>query len=296
MDVTVIIVNYNTTALTEQCIASVLAFTGSASYEIIVVDNASPDRSIENITHTFPQVRLLKNEINAGFGSANNKGIREAKGEFVFLLNSDTQLISDAIGSFLVYMREPGHQQVAVCGGALYTGTEKRTASFGNFPGLLHAVSLIGFQYLYRSYYRRHIDIGVENYDDRIKRVDFISGADMFTRKSVLEETGSFDEDFFLYFEETELAYRIKQKGYDCMILPSVKILHHEGASSDNNFFNYNSYRYYMKSRQLFFRKVHGSRMAALVKPFYIAATILKSFTGKEKGSLYRKLRILIAS
>jgi GT2 family glycosyltransferase len=297
MDVSVIIVNYSTTALTEQCIASVIEHTHGASFEIIVVDNASPDRSIENITQTFPQVILLKNTVNAGFGNANNLGIEKAKGEFVFLLNSDTKLVSDAIGSFLVYMRGQGNERVAVCGGELYTGTSKRTTSFGNFPGLLQAVSLIGFQYFYRSYYRKHIDIGVENYDDQLKEVDFISGADLFTRKSVLAETGAFDEDFFLYFEETELCWRIKQKGYSCVLLPSVRIIHYEGSSSANSKdFNYNGYRYYAESRQLFFRKVHGRMMAALLKPFYITATIFKSIAGKEKGSLFRKLRILIAS
>lgn len=297
MDVSVIIVNYNTTALTEQCISSVLAFTSGVNFEVIVVDNHSPDRSIENITTVFPQVRLLKSPANKGFGSGNNLGIRAASGEFVFLLNSDTQLVSNAIGSFLVYMREPGNEKVAVCGGELYTGTEKRTASFGNFPGMLQAVSAIGIQFLYKDYYRKHIDIGVENYDDQIKSVDFISGADMFIRKSVLAETGLFDEDFFLYFEETELSYRIKQKGYSCRLLPSVKIIHHEGASSGGQAkFNDHSYRYYAESRQLFFRKVYGTIPAVLAKPFFMVATILKTIAGKEKGRLTTKLRILLAS
>lgn len=299
MDVSVIIVNYNTTVLTEQCIASVLQFTSDVVYEVIVVDNASPDRSIENITQKFPTIQLLKSPVNAGFGAANNMGIRIAKGEFVFLLNSDTQLVSNALASFLAYMRQPENSNVAVCGGELYTGTERSTTSFGNFPGLLQAVSSIGFLYLYRSYYRKHIDTGVENYDEQVKNVPFISGADMFIRKQVLEETGLFDEDFFLYFEETELSHRIYKKGYKSVILPSVKIIHHEGGSggsAEKKSFNYNSYRFYTKSRQLYFRKVHGNTMAVVVKPFFIIATILKSITGKEKGNLLKKLSVLAAS
>lgn len=299
MDVSVIIVNYNTTVLTEQCVASIVHFTKEVSYEIIVVDNASPDRSIENITQKFPQVQLLKSPVNAGFGGANNVGIRMSKGEFVFLLNSDTQLVSNAIASFLTFMRTPANGNVAVCGGELYTGTAKRTASFGNFPGWLFAVSSAGLLYLYRSYYRRHLDPGVENYDDRIKPVPFVSGADMFIRKKVLDETGLFDEDFFLYFEETELSYRIHKKGYQSVIIPSVRIIHHEGASGESNKedgFNYNSYLYYTKSRNLFYRKVHGKAMAIAVKPFFIIGTILKSISGKEKGNLFKKLSILVAS
>jgi GT2 family glycosyltransferase len=300
MDVSVIIVNYNTTRLTEQCIASVIAFTTGVAFEIIVVDNASPDRSIENITDSFPQVQLLKSPVNAGFGNANNKGIRASKGEFVFLLNSDTELTSNAISSFLAFMRQPVNNDVAVCGGELYTGTSKRTASFGNFPGMLQAFSSVGFFYLYKSYYRRHIDTGVENYDDEVKNVDFISGADMFIRRSVLDETGLFDESFFLYFEETELSYRIRQKSYRCVLFPSVKIIHYEGSSSGNGSgavqFNYDTYRYYAESRQLFFRKVYGRVLSVAVKPFFITGTILRSLAGKEGGLLSRKLAILLAS
>jgi GT2 family glycosyltransferase len=301
MEVSVIIVNYNTTSLTEQCIASVLAHTKN-DFEIIVVDNASPDRSIENITIKFPEVQLLQNQSNLGFGTANNHAIRIARGEFIFLLNSDTVLRSDAIGTFINYMRQPGNAQVAVCGGELSTGTEKETPSFGNFPSLFQCISSLGFFYLYPSYYRKHLDIGVTNYDDEIKQVDFISGADMMIRASVLQETGLFDEDFFLYFEETELSYRIKKRGYRSVLLPEVKITHFEGSSSrpadpDNAVvFNYIGYRNYAVGRQLFYKKVHGSFFAAIAKSLHIFHAVLKWIAGKEEGSLVRKLRIIIQS
>jgi GT2 family glycosyltransferase len=299
MEVSVIIVNYNTSLLAEQCIASVYAHTMANSFEIIVVDNASSDRSIENITTQFPEIQLLQNQSNLGFGKANNQGINLALGEFVFLLNSDTVLHSDAIGTFVKYMRRPENSRVAVCGAALSTGTDRPATSFGNFPGIFQCISSLGFSYLYRSYYRKHLDIGVANYDDKIKKVDFISGADMMIRKSVLQQTGAFDEDFFLYFEETELSYRIQKAGYYSVLLPEVKITHYEGSSSatDNAaLFNYNTYRYYAESRQLFYKKAYGSFYAIMVKPVYMLYTALKSMAGKEGGNLWRKLGILIQS
>ncbi len=301
MEVSVIIVNYNTTLLTEQCIDSVLAHTKN-DFEIIVVDNASSDRRIEEITIKFPGVQLLESPVNLGFGKANNQGIEIARGEFIFLLNSDTLLHSDAIGSFVSYMRQPENKHVAVCGGELSTGTGKQTPSFGNFPGLFQCISSLGFFYFYHSYYRKHLDTGVVNYDDKIKKVDFISGADMMIRASVLKETGLFDEDFFLYFEETELSYRIKKSGYDSVLLPGVKITHYEGSSSDladldqTVMFNYPAYQYYVVSRQLFYKKVYGNFFAMMVKPLHIMHLLLRWLAGKEEGSLWRKLGILLHS
>jgi len=199
-------------------------------------------------------------------------------------------------------MRQPENNCVAVCGGELSTGTDKQTPSFGNFPTFFQCLSSLGFFYLYPSYYRKHLDIGVSNYDDKIKKVDFISGADMMIRASVLKETGLFDEDFFLYFEETELSYRIKKAGYYSVLLPEIKISHFEGSSSRSTgiektaTFNYITYRYYVVSRQLFYKKVYGAFFAIMAKPLHIIHTVLKWMAGKEEGSLARKLRILLES
>ena len=153
MDVSVIIVNYNTTEMVVACIQSVYQHTDKNSVEIIVVDNASPDRSIENLQITFPGITLLKNETNLGFGRANNRGIQAAVGKYIFLLNSDTLLTSDAIFAFFEYM--DSHRQVACCGGELVGLAGDRKVSYGNFPSLLSAFSSLGPALFYKKYYNR---------------------------------------------------------------------------------------------------------------------------------------------
>lgn len=292
MDVSVIIVNFNTTDLTRKCIDSIVRFSKEYSYEIILVDNSSEDRSIEQITHLYPTIITIFNKINLGFGAANNMGIQLAKGEFVFLLNSDTQLLSDAMKSFCEFMRAAGNEQVAICGAELVNEKNLPVTSFGNFPTLFGAFSAIGFRYFYSSYYLRKQAIGVANYNKLNKKVDFISGANLYIRASILQKIGVFDERFFLYFEETDLAYRIKKEGYILMVLPSVKIVHLEGGSSKG--FNYQSYSYYYQSKQLFLKKRYGDFVATLFLPFDLFFMIFKTITNKETGNWYRKFKIII--
>lgn len=120
MDVSFIIVNYNSTTYTHACIKSIYRYTQALQFEVLVVDNASPDRSIETLQPVFPEVQWVFSEENNGFGAANNKAIEKAKGEFVFLLNPDTELVSDAAAAFVTFMRQPENTSVAVCGGGTY--------------------------------------------------------------------------------------------------------------------------------------------------------------------------------
>lgn len=294
MDVSVIIVNYNTTNLTIQSIESVHKFCKNNTFQIILVDNASTDRSIENILVQYPKIITIFNSTNLGFGAANNIGIKIAKGEFVFLLNSDAYLVSDAMNSFCKFMRTLGNEHVAICGAELLLENRKPGTSFGNFPTLFGSISSLGFRYLYSRYYLRHLAIGVANFSEQNKVVDYISGANLFIRSSVIQELGGFDENFFLYFEETELAYRFKKAGYISMILPEIKIVHLEAGST--NGFNYKSYEHYHRSKQLFYKKAYGNFMAAIFRPIDLLNMLLRSATKKEKGNWYRKFKILINS
>jgi GT2 family glycosyltransferase len=296
MDVSVIIVNYNTPDLTKNCIDSIYQFSLSSQFEVILIDNASQLALDVSTFEKFPNFTFIQNKINHGFGFANNQGIRIAKGEYVFLLNSDTLLCSDAIAEFLSFMRKPINNQVAVCGAELFTGSSISTPSFGNFPSLFGSIAALGFRFLIPEYYNRHLAIGVVNYDNKIKPVDLISGADMFIRKNVLNKVGLFDEDFFLYFEETELSYRIAKAGYFSVILPFVKIQHLEGSSSTKNgtVFNYSTFGNYVKSRTLFYKKAYGAFMPYVYMPFDILFTLLRTITGREGGNLFKKIKIIL--
>ncbi len=296
MDVSIIIVNYNTAVLTQNCIDSIYKYSSPSQFEVILIDNASTEPLNTNYYSNFPHLTLIQNKFNYGFGYANNQGIKIAKGEFVFLLNSDTELTSDAIMDFLAFMRNPLNHQIAVCGAELFTGSETPTPSFGNFPTILGSLASLGFRYLIPNYYTRHLAIGVVNYNIKVKRVDLVSGANMFIRKNVLEQVGLFDEDFFLYFEETELSYRISKAGYYSVILPFIKIKHLEGSSTplSQGEFNYFIFGHYVKSRRLFYKKAYGLSMSYVFLPLDILYTILRSIMKKEGGDMFKKIKLIL--
>lgn len=294
MDLSFIIVNYNSAAYTDACIKSIYRYTHDLQFEVWVVDNASPDRSIHILKNSYPEVQWLMSEENRGFGAANNKAIEKAKGEFIFLLNPDTELVSEAAAAFVAFMRQPENKDVAVCGGHLYTATGKGTPSYGNFPSLLQSISSSGLYCLYPRYYREQLDTGVENTEDRTREVDFISGADLFIRKQVLDQTGLFDTDFFLYFEETELCKRIRRAGFRILLIPSVRILHHEGGSTEGNGWNSFGFYHFEKSRRLYYRKVYGNWYVWMASPFDLLAIVLKALWGKNKGQFWKRVALFL--
>jgi len=296
LDVTVIIINYNTPQLTIESVQSVLTYTSGISYEIIVIDNASSDTSVSEIKAAYTdEIIFIENKVNVGFGKANNQGIEIAKGEFVFLLNSDAFLTSNGLLEFVNFMRMPGNEKVAFCGAALFTGREDTIVSYGNFPTLLEAFSSIGFYLLYKNYYVENISAGVTNRSQEIRQVDYINGADIFIRKSCLDAHGAFDRDFFLYFEETELAFRMHQKGYVAYMLPDVRIIHlGNGSQQTRKRFNYVNFGHYCKGRDLYFKKCHGIVYSYLVRLCYAVTEINLSVTGKRNGNLLRKLKAIL--
>lgn len=261
---------------------------------MLVVDNASSDRSITELENAFPDVQWLMLKENKGFGAANNVAIEKARGEFIFLLNPDTELETDAASVFLEFMQQPENKYVAVCGAHLFTGTAKGTPSYGNFPSLLQSISSSGLYFLYKKYYRDKLDTGVHNTRSDTRTVDFISGAAMFIRKKVLTQTGVFDTDFFLYFEETELSKRMSRAGYNSVLIPTVHIKHHEGGSSEQHQFNAFGFYHFQKSRRLYYRKVYGRWYLLIATPFDFLAVVTKALWGKDKGLLWQKIKLFL--
>ncbi len=221
MDVSIIIVNYNTAALACAAIESVHRLTTGIAYEIIVVDNASSDGT--QIRDRFGDaIRYLPLPENIGFGRANNAAIEQAKGRHLFLLNPDTILLNDAAGILSRYLDQ-------VCGGNLYDADRRPTHSFLRaLPGLGIELDTLFFGIPFRLKYGRNRFF---NFTGRPMKVGYITGADMMIRADVLRQTGVFDPDFFMYFEETELTHRIKAAGYDVMSVPEAEIIHLEGKS-----------------------------------------------------------------
>lgn len=260
-DVSIILVSYNTSQLTKNCLDSIFEKTSGVNFDIWVVDNKSSDNSCEMIKNKFPQVNLMENDKNLGFGSANNVAIKQAKGKYVFLLNTDTILINNAVKILFDYMEN--NPAVGATGGNLYDSQNNNVHSYGHFQTFkAKLVKTFNLGCFCPKEKIRNADKG-DNKANKLKEVDIIVGANLFIRKSVLDEVGYFDEDFFLYDEESELQFRIKKAGYKIVINPESKIYHLEGKSSKNRVI---SRTYKMESEILFYKKCYGEKYLGLYK------------------------------
>lgn len=275
VQVSVILVSYNTRELLKNCLLSVFEKTQDVEYEVYVVDNNSADGSVEMLENEFPQVKLIKNKENKGFGTANNIAIKDSQAEYVFLLNTDTILTNNAIKIFYDFMENSKDTKIACCGGHLYSeDAQTVNNSYGVFPNLTELfLMVLGarnlFKLLFREYYYKHVQsciIGLYKTNE-IVEVDYIIGADLFIKKAVLDKIGAFDEDFFMFYEDTELGYRIKNRGFKSMIIPDAKIIHLESKSFNNN--NMKKMKLYKKSEYLYFEKCQSKASAAIARFLY---------------------------
>lgn len=293
MDVSVIIVNYNTCELTLQCLRSIYENTNSLNFEIIVVDNNSEDDSVVRICKKYPQVRLIKSDVNLGFGKANNKGASIAHGKYLLFLNSDTIVISNIIKNFYDYMEI--HQEYASCGGNLLDRQGGNTMSHGCFPSLLQEFSDIGFLHFYKKYYKNSLSIGQTVVEGEIYNVDYISGADIFIRKCVFDEMNGFDRNFFMYYEETDLFFRMHNFGFKSCLLPYCCLIHLEGESfKSKSKFNPKKYEISLKSKMYYFRKNLGAAYVCILKLFCILSIL--THIHNYKSYTLRAIALIIKS
>ncbi len=276
MDVSIIIVNYNSYQLILKAIESIYAFTEGLTFEIIVVDNNSPQRDIEQLQDHYKEVHYISNVQNKGFGSGNNVGAKYAKGKYLFLLNPDTLLLNNAIGRFFSFCEKK--PQVGIVGGNLYDLNRKPAFSCWSFlPGLLAEIDFLCHHQLGKLLGR----VGSFNYTDHPQKVGYISGADLFIARNTYLQAGGFDEDFFMYYEETELTYRVKQLGYEVYILPDASIIHLEGQSESD----YEKIGFRMRqSEKLYYRKTKQQYLIPLSYIVDIAYYQLHIFYNKIKG------------
>ena len=249
MDVSIIIVNYKTPNLLLNCIKSIFSETVAISFEIIVVDNNSNDGSRALINNNYPAVNYIQSNSNLGFGKANNLGIKSANGRNIFFLNSDTILISNAVKILSDFL--DGNENVGVCGGNLFDMNKNPTHSYLKvFPGFFSELNQVLFS-VYTNFFLKN---SFFNHGEKPIKVSYITGANMMVKRSIINSIGGFDPDFFLYFEETELQFRIYNSGFKIMNLPNSKIIHLEGASST---FHEKKIQLYLQSYKLYLKKIY---------------------------------------
>ncbi|HDQ45388.1 MAG TPA: glycosyltransferase family 2 protein [bacterium] len=273
-DISVILVNWNTRDLLRACLKSIFAQTPSLSCEVTVVDNASEDGSADMVQKEFPAVRLIQNTENSGFGRANNQGFRESSGAYVLFLNPDTEIRDRAIEKAVAFMETHPNVWLAGAKSVHHDGTiQVSTAYFPSLAmiwtnGVPLKIALSVFGPL-----RRLLKTSAEYSDEGFtmtgnsesRRVDYVLGQFMLTRRDVLEKTGLFDESIFMYEEEADLCYRIHKAGGEVWYVPEAVILHHERRSIDQlpDAFRH-EVDWFLSARGRFMEKHHGKAMEVI--------------------------------
>lgn len=232
--VSIIIVNYNTKELLDNCIESVYEKCTSKNFEIIVVDNNSFDDSCNMITEKYKNVILIKNKVNYGFGKANNIGVKVAKGEFVLFLNSDTIVQSNIVDEFIKYYEDNELKGNIGCLGAwLFDNENNVVSSAGSFPNGKRIIKEY-INIIRKSNKNNNVDRN-KNTSLSITDVDYVVGALMFLKRDLFISLGGFDEKFFMYFEETDLQFRLKEVGLRRVLITEPKVIHLEGKSPNRS-------------------------------------------------------------
>ena len=231
IEVSVVIVSFNTCDLLRNCLRSVFEHTADVSFEVIVSDNGSTDGSVEMVRNEFPQVVLVENKANLGFGTANNRGLDVAKGEYVFYLNSDTLLLNNALKFFCDYWKAHENENLGALGCNLVDAEGTLTESHGNFPETAILLKKMARHLL--AFYAKCVlkffgrDISgirpIPVYKYFVGDVDYVVGADLFVKNSPYAR---FDENFFLYFEETDMQLRMKRDGMRRALIEGPAISH----------------------------------------------------------------------
>jgi GT2 family glycosyltransferase len=220
MNLSIIIPSYNTKELLDRCLASIyVSLKGKTmDFEVIVVDNASDDGSRELLNKKYPRVKTILNKENAGYGRANNQGIRKATGDYVLLLNSDIVVQNGAIEKLLMFGKS---QPNAYVGGKLLNEDGSPQASCGPMYSLAVVFMML---------FCKGDSLGITRYSpSTTTKVDWISGACILAKRESFIDAGLFDEGIFLYMEEIDLLYRAKR---DVVFYPDAEFVHTGAASS----------------------------------------------------------------
>jgi GT2 family glycosyltransferase len=231
MELSIIYVNWNSVPFLRESIASVYENTQGISFEIIVVDNASPQGGVDALQEQFPEITIIKSERNLGFARANNTGFRNSSGSYILLLNPDTKLAGPAINIMLENIRALPDAGTMGCK-LLNTDLSVQITSIQKFPTILNQV--LDAEYLQLRWPHCPLwDIG-PLFSDHVKllKVDVISGACILVRREVFEQVGMYSEEYFMYGEDIDLNYKIKRAGFTNYYVGEAEIIHHGGKSS----------------------------------------------------------------
>jgi GT2 family glycosyltransferase len=291
VDLSIVILSWNVRDLLRQCLESVArnrplsADHPPLATEIIVVDNASGDGSMEMVRAEFPDVRLIANQANRGYTGGNNDGIAAATGRYVMILNPDTRVLDGALTAMVAYA--DAHSDVGVVGPQLLNPGGSVQSSRRRFPTLM--TGLFESTWLQplapRNVLRRYYVL--DQPDDAIQEVDWLFGACFLVRREVIQQVGALDEDFFMYSEEMDWCRRIRQAGWKVVYLPQAQVIHYGGKSSDQVVAQ--RHIYFQTSKVRYFRKHHGALTAGVLRVALLAMYAWQLVLEAAKGAVGHK-------
>lgn len=231
-DIAAIIINYNSSKLTQECIDSIVSKTStSLNYQIIVVDNCSQLDDFKSLeafcnSHSFKNLKLVRSKINTGFGAGNMTGYQYAKAKYVAFVNNDTLFLNDCFSILKAAIEQD--DTIAMVGGQSYTETGKRMVAFDHFASITK--ELFGRDFLEKTNPNKYPKRKIEY--TKPQKVNYVQGSFMFIRTPDFNEVGGFDTNLFLYYEETDLCMRLAKIGKSCYLIPDAHYVHYHGAST----------------------------------------------------------------
>lgn len=251
-----IIVNWNVRELLEKCLLSVAKFSSHFSYEVIVADNASMDGSVAMMREKFPQINLIANTKNAGFAAGVNQGIKQARGEYIILLNPDVEIKESTLEKLLEEFKN--YADSGIVGGKMKNEDGSIQPSVRAFPDVLSQMLIIlKLRHLFKSRAISRYMVEDFNYAKR-QEVDQVMGAFFAIRRKVIDEIGLMDERFFLWFEEVDFCKRAKNAGWKIIYTPETEAIH-LGGKSFGQISSVARQRIFNKSLRYYMRKHKGS-------------------------------------
>lgn len=265
MNLSIIIVNYNVAEYLLKCLTSIYNSVKGIMFEVIVVDNASSDGSVEALKNEFPMVKLIVNSENLGFAKANNQGIEAASGKFVLLLNPDTEVIGQSFIEMLKFLKD--NKKTGIVGPCLLNSDGSVQNTGYKFPtlGILFKVNFLGMS-----------DQPVKL--NKPEPVDWLQGSCMMIKKEVFTELGLLDEAFFMYGEEKDFCFRAKKAGWEIYSLPQCEVVHHANKSAIN--YQGEALVEYHKSQLHFFRKHYSAAFVNLARIIIYAGFLKRLIFG----------------
>ena len=293
-ELTIVIVNYNTTDYLDQCLESVARETHRCHFRVVVVDNASTDQDVAVLKENHPTIDLLRNQENLGFATACNQGIRLCPASYYLLLNPDSLILDGAIDRSLEFLRSRSDVGIVGCRVLNPDGT-LQLASRRSIPRLSTALyRLLRLSLLFpRSKVLARYNLTFLD-EDSVHEVEAVSGSFLMFRAALLEKDGFLDESFFLYGEDLDFCYRALQKGWKVLYYPGAKITHFKRRSSHRRT-RKSTYHYY-EAMGIFYRKHYGAQsnpfknalVLAGIQLLYWSVLLRTAITGKrDVGSPY---------